>query len=747
MALFVAASVRAPDDRIDDVADDAVAYRLARYVCLHPLGGGGALLMHPVRAIRHTIDDAALAIVERVRERGAARLADVLAAELVDHERARDAWRDLVELGYLVPRDGDDLAAWLPQATRSSVEGATHSYVHAPILDTNAIGRARERRPGLEHEDQETLPVVFLGACNVRYVVPAMGAMAPGYGYTLSTHVGFPNNTELIAEHDAKMVVLNPHIELVLFPLFDRFTEHTLVERRERLESYKSFIGSVIANVRAASRGRLLVVHGFSAPVVSAFGRSGFREELDLWEAATAIHRHIREIVRHDPDALVLDEERLLAAGGKRLLQDDWIREFRHHETSEDVVEELGLAPPSRRRAEIVAQEYLDLYSLWRRRGAIKLVVVDLDNTLWPGVVGESAFDPPFDHDWWRNHRADVPNSRALHPDVLMGFHEALKMLRGRGVLLATCSKNDEAAAMEHWAKMAGHLRAFLRPDDFVMHRINWRRKPENMRDILDATGCAPAACAFIDDSPHEREEMRQAFPALRIVDDEPYLLRWRLLEDQAFQSSFVTDDARQRAVRVQQQVARATAREQDNGHDFVKSLGIAIHVRRIHDGSALARVVELLGRTNQFNTTLVRRSAAELEDILARGGAVLTADVSDRFGDHGTVAVCVVSDGAIANFAMSCRVIGMNVAVPFLVTAIARLGADHLPLVGDIVDGPRNQPCRGLFTDAGFVPVASDGARQRFRIDDLAALAPVDPTIYALVPEEASQTGGDKPG
>src|SRR6185503_17091032 len=167
----------------------------------------------------------------------------------------------------------------------------------------------------------------------------------------------------------------------------------------------------------------------------------------------------------------------------------------------------------------LLASAYLDALELARGDAAIRLIVVDLDDTLWPGEIAADDFD--FDAE-----RLVVP----LMYERFGGLHEALQILRRRGLLLAVASKNSEAVVRAKWRPSAlplaptveaDQVRHLLGPDDFVALEIGWRPKSEVIRDLAARLGVALHQIAFIDDHPVEREEVRQALPEVLVLGDD----------------------------------------------------------------------------------------------------------------------------------------------------------------------------------------------------------------------------------
>jgi len=331
--------------------------------------------------------------------------------------------------------------------------------------------------------------------------------------------------------------------------------------------------------------------------------------------------------------------------------------------------------------------------------GRKKCVILDLDGTLWPGVLAETG--APFA---WTPEISGHNSYIGLY----FGFHEALKALKARGVLLACVSKNDEALVRDLW-RYPDHypLDRLLTPDDFVTWRVNWEDKASNIASIAEELGFALDAFTFIDDHPVERERVRQALPAVQVLGEDPFALRHILLTDPAFQALKLTEESAARTDLVKAQLTRERGLA-SGGDDFLASLDVVTTCERPTEAATLTRVAELFQRTTQFNTTGRTFSEAELARS-AEAGDVFVAYCKDRFGDYGLVAAAVLDGAEIAAFAMSCRVIGLKVEHTFLAFVLDAVADRHSEVLARIVETSRNGPARHLYADNGFA--LADGA------------------------------------
>ena len=311
--------------------------------------------------------------------------------------------------------------------------------------------------------------------------------------------------------------------------------------------------------------------------------------------------------------------------------------------------EPASLAGDPARRERIVARAHLDALTCILGLDAKKLVVVDLDGVLWPGVLAETG--APF---------AWTPEISSLSSwvGVYVGVHEALKSLKRRGVLLAAASKNDEAVVRDLWRWPENYPRErLLTPGDFVTWRIGWRDKAMALREIAAEVGFATSALLFIDDSAREREQVRAELPEVEVWGEDLYSLRRRLLDDPRLQRPRVTAEAARRTQTVKAQLSHARLRaEASDETAFRAALHIICETFRAGEAD-WPRVAELFARTTQFNATGATFSVEEL----ARS-CVYALRVKDRLADHGLVGAAVVQGGEIVGFALSCRVIGLGV-------------------------------------------------------------------------------------
>jgi FkbH-like protein len=446
--------------------------------------------------------------------------------------------------------------------------------------------------------------------------------------------------------------------------------------------------------------GLLTIFTNFLVPQQNAMGRLQPRYDLrNPVHFFEELNKFISEEVKKYRNVFVFDIDLLARQFGKKFVQDDAVWSLAHNAVLSDYDYEYDQQriQPVRAMSEIYQLRLYDfvrsmwaeivaLYRTARQIDTIKLVVVDLDDTIWRGVLADES-----SISW---------NAIEGWP---LGFIEALLYLKRRGIMLAIISKNDEKIVERIWNQL---FRGLLAMDDFAVRKINWFSKAENLLQILKEVNVLSRSVLYIDDNPVEREIIHDAFPDVRLLGANPYILKRILLWAPETQVPFISEESVRHTEMIQQQVERETVRERMSRKEFLASLNLRITARRIEEeiDSGFSRALELINKTNQYNSTGRRWKIEDVRQSFAAGGYWYTFEVEDRFSHYGVVAVAIVQGQDIVQFVMSCRVVGLDVEVAAVAVVAAEIfksgvGAAH----GHIVKTDANFLVRNLFQSAGF--------------------------------------------
>jgi FkbH-like protein len=320
-----------------------------------------------------------------------------------------------------------------------------------------------------------------------------------------------------------------------------------------------------------------------------------------------------------------------------------------------------------------------------------KLIIVDLDDTLWGGIVGDAG---------WENL---VLGGHHHIGEAYADFQRALKSMQNRGILLAIVSKNEEQVALEAIIK---HPEMVLKLEDFVGWRINWQDKVQNIIDLMAELNLGSQSAVFIDDNPAERERVKESLPEILVPDwpQDPLFYPATLLSLQCFEVPSLS----------REDLARTTLYRSENERwelkktvsslaEWLTRLAMRVQVEAL-DPANLQRATQLLNKTNQMNLSTRRLSEAELMAWAAQEHHRLwTLRVSDKFGDAGLTGILSLEiqdcSAQIVDFILSCRVLGRKLeetmlAITILHTqtlAIENVYARYIPT-------SKNKPCLDFF-------------------------------------------------
>lgn len=332
-----------------------------------------------------------------------------------------------------------------------------------------------------------------------------------------------------------------------------------------------------------------------------------------------------------------------------------------------------------------------------------KCLVLDLDNTLWGGVIGD---DGP---------EGIVLGEGSAAGESFLHFQKYAKNLSKRGVILAVCSKNDEAAAL---APFQSHPEMQLKVGDIACFVANWYDKASNLRAIAQQLNIGLDSLVFADDNPFERNIVRRELPMVMVPElpDDPALHARCIADAGYFETLTITHEDTLRTQNYQSEKARAELRQSITDMDgYLQSLEMEL-IYRPFDRTGLQRIVQLINKTNQFNLTTRRYSEAEVIKILEDPEAVtLQMRLVDKFGDHGVIAIVIAhraknGEFAIDTWLMSCRVLGRGVekaTLDLLVREVARRGG--VAIVGRYLPTKKNVMVKSHYEGLGFEKIADD--------------------------------------
>ncbi len=559
----------------------------------------------------------------------------------------------------------------------------------------------------LRQTQLEVKRILLIGSCLVGEWMRSLGEARPDFDYILTNNFsGLPETPPVPLDSYDFALVQIPLRSVLHENTYSHLPFDAPEQFRDLLEKARGWTLQYLDTLLRwnEAHGMLTFVTNFLVPQQNPMGRLLPRNDLrNMVYFIEQLNVFLADEIARRRNVYLLDIDQIASSVGKRNCQDDGAWTISHGSILNDAEYEadqgriqplpkmtehyLGLASGRMAFYQCAWVELVAMYRTLRQIDMVKLVVLDLDDTLWRGVVAESG-----------------QISSQIIEGWPIGVMEALCFLKKRGMLLGILSKNDDDRIRLLWDSIVGGR---LPLESFAVRRINWRSKAENMGDILREVNLTPRNVVFVDDNPVERAAMQAAYPEMRILGANPYYLKRILLWSAETQLAAVTAESGRRTQMVQARAAREELRETMSRPDFLASLGIRVTIGRIAAAGheKFPRALELINKTNQFNTTGRRWSMQECVAFFADGGCFYTIDVQDRFSHHGLVAVAVVCGPAIEQFVMSCRVVGLEIEYALLGHVLRQAAvAGIATMMATVIETELNLLARDIYRSAGFV-------------------------------------------
>jgi FkbH-like protein len=338
-----------------------------------------------------------------------------------------------------------------------------------------------------------------------------------------------------------------------------------------------------------------------------------------------------------------------------------------------------------------------------------KCLVLDLDNTLWGGVLGEDGIDGI-------KIGGEYPGKAFLY------WQEALLELSKNGIILAVCSKNNEQDVLDVWDKNPYIL---LKKEHFAAYRINWNDKATNIKELATELNLGLDSFVFVDDNPTERELIKQTLPMVSVPDfpTQPYelLIFFKELVDTYFKIYSITEEDKRKTEQYKENAARTKAQNEFTDlESFLKSLNIQVILEKANEFN-IQRIAQMTQKTNQFNLTTHRYTDADIHSFVDSGWNVWCISVSDKFGDSGiTGAIIIKPNGEIDTLLLSCRILGKGIEFAFIKKMLEILKqSGFVTLTAKYIPTIKNSQVMDFWDKVGFDCVATtDNGCKEYKID-----------------------------
>lgn len=454
-----------------------------------------------------------------------------------------------------------------------------------------------------------------------------------------------------------------------------------------------------------------ILLNNFPLPDSPALGILEANSQHSQTEMIRHLNHELGLLAANLPDVFIVDFVQLFAriGGGQGFSSRDW---------------HMSRTPYSRHALVPIGQEYGKFIRALRGKSR-KCLVLDCDNTLWGGVIGEDGID---------NIKLG-----ATHPGSwYVEFQQEILNLHDRGIILALCSKNNEADVLE---VLQRHSSQVLREEHFAARQINWDDKVTNLRRIAEQLNIGLDSLVFADDNPLECGFVRDQLPEVEVVElpSDPSSFRSALMARGLFDTLSISQEDRERTGMYRADGERQKILESAGSlEEYLAKLELVAHID-VPDPSTLARVAQLTQKTNQFNLTTIRYTEGQIRTFAdATDSDVFYIRVTDRVADLGIVGVGILryqGDTAIIDsLLMSCRALGRgveNALAAFLVNTAQANGCSRI--LGSYQVTKKNTQVAEFFGKQGFQCIRLDqkGSDWERRLDDRIAAFPHWMTVH----------------
>jgi FkbH-like protein len=543
-----------------------------------------------------------------------------------------------------------------------------------------------------------TIRLAVLADFATQQLIPLLKVFACRNGFRLEVYeAGYDSIDVEILDSQSGLYAFDPHFIAILVAtekLKARFYGATEANDKASFATNNVDRFVTLWDVVRKNSNATIIQGNYVLPTERAFGSYEMKVELSPGSVIGEINFRLAQEARSANNVLLCDTDYLAASVGRYT----WTDERLWH---------LAKAPCSLKQLPLLAKSVTDI-ALAASGRIVKCVVLDLDNTLWGGVIGDDGL-------------AGLVLGGYDEGEAFVAFQLFLRELKHRGIILAVVSKNDHANAILPFRE---HPHMVLAEDDISVFIANWENKPDNIRTIQKILNIGFESIVFLDDNPFERNAVREFLPSVvvpELPEDPAHYVRV-LAELNLFETASFSEADKQRPGQYREESRRELSRVQHtNITDYLKSLDMTIALERFNEFN-LPRIAQLIQRSNQFNLATNRYSEAACEAFMndPRYYAPFTLTLSDKFGDYGLICVVILrfsrEEIEIDEWLMSCRVLQRGVE-SFAMNKIFELAAEQgaRQVRGRYIRSAKNSMVADFYARFGFERIgeSDDGSTE----------------------------------
>ena len=543
----------------------------------------------------------------------------------------------------------------------------------------------------------KVIRIALLADCATQHLATIMRAIAARNGVQAELYEGNYDGVDLeILDPNSALYAFTPQYVVIL--LSSEKLKARLYASGDRRTFADETVGR-LENLWGAFRAHsqaTIIQSTFVLPSERAFGNYELKVADSVGSIFTEINYRLAVKARETKNVLLNDVDFLAAAIGRA----QWL---------DARMWNMAKTPCRLEHVPLLAQSLLD--TMFAASGLmVKCVVLDLDNTLWGGVIGDDGLE-------------GIALGEFDEGEAFVGFQRFIRELKRRGIILAVVSKNEHANAVLPFRE---HPHMVLKEEDISVFVANWDNKADNIRLIQKTLNIGFDSLVFLDDNPFERNIVREFLPEVVVPElpEDPSLYLQALADLNLFETASFSEADLQRADQYREEAQRELTKTHFTDiNDYLTSLAMEIRLERFNAFN-LPRIAQLIQRSNQFNLMTRRYGEAACEAMMKDASlAPLTLRLADKFGDYGLISVVILKhagdDLEIDEYLMSCRVLQRGVesfTINNIFSYAARLGAKRV--TGQYLPTAKNAMVKDFFKGFGFEKVAErDGGGSQWAL------------------------------
>ncbi len=537
-------------------------------------------------------------------------------------------------------------------------------------------------------QSEKIIKIAILSSFTTKGLKETLFVKCWGLGISSLFYIGEYNQySQEILNKNSGLYKFDPDLIIIFIDIKTIMGEHFFLpyqisdeQRKEWVNENLKEIQSLIQKIKKGSSAKILL-HNFEIPLYSPLGILENKQKFGFIESVEALNVSLRDVFKADTQVFIFNYDSFCSRIGKQKIID-----YKMYYLG-DMKMDLQYIPE-------LCSEYLayikPLTSITK-----KCIVLDLDNTLWGGIIGEDGLEGI--------KIGPTPEGRPF-----LEFQKYLLSLFNRGVILTINSKNNLEDALEVFQE---HPHMLLKEEHFATMKINWKDKISNMKTIAEEINIGLDSLVYIDDDKLNREMIRDSLPEVLVVDlpEDPSLYLKALMEINDFNTFQITEeDKRKGQTYVEQRKRQDIQKFATDITKYLKKLELVVTIEK-PDPFNIPRISQLTQKTNQFTLTTIRYLEEEVKQFARSDNfLVVSIKVEDKFGDNGITGVAIVEKGAnkwrIDTFLLSCRVIGRRVEETLLayILEMAKKEKANI-LIGEFIPTKKNIPAKDFYKNNGF--------------------------------------------